>query len=291
MQRSRSGSRTSAARGGHRARDPQPARRDLGLARAARRRTAPCRRTTGASWTSCCARRRGSTGWSPTSSSTRARRRSGACRPTSPRSSTRRSQVFANDPPPRGCASSRTSRPSTVACDPDQLRQVLWNLLVNAAQAAAAREGGAGRRCASRCGPDAARRAASSVEDDGPGHRRRRPGAHLPPVLHDEAGRAPASASRPSTASSTRTAAASAWTRLRDVGRASSSRSRARARRRARRRSRVRMPRGLDPGRRRRATMREFLEILLRKQGHEVHARGRRAGGDGARRARATSTS
>jgi two-component system sensor histidine kinase PilS (NtrC family) len=75
--------------------------------------------------------------------------------------------VFAGDP---GAARVRVEpalEPVTVPCDPDQLRQVLWNLLVNAAQAVQA--GGAGGTIRLRCAPDGERGALVAVEDDGPG--------------------------------------------------------------------------------------------------------------------------
>jgi two-component system sensor histidine kinase PilS (NtrC family) len=75
-------------------------------------------------------------------------------------------RVFANDPSAARVQLEQELAPVTVACDPDQTRQVFWNLLVNAAQAAA-REGGAGSVRVS-CGPDA-RGARIVVEDDGPG--------------------------------------------------------------------------------------------------------------------------
>jgi two-component system sensor histidine kinase PilS (NtrC family) len=76
-------------------------------------------------------------------------------------------RVFANDPTASRVRVEQNLAPVTVACDPDQTRQVLWNLLVNAAHAAAAREGGAGTVRVG-CGPDA-RGARIVVEDDGPG--------------------------------------------------------------------------------------------------------------------------
>lgn len=86
-------------------------------------------------------------------------------------------RVFANDPVAARVTIEQDLSPVTVACDPDQTRQVFWNLLVNAAQAAASREGGAGRvRVA--CRPDA-RGARLVIEDDGPGI----PAADLPRIF------------------------------------------------------------------------------------------------------------
>lgn len=75
--------------------------------------------------------------------------------------------VFSRDPAAAHVTVARALRPATAACDPDQLRQVLWNLLANAAQAIQA--GGAdGGTIRLACGP-AGERAELSVEDDGPG--------------------------------------------------------------------------------------------------------------------------
>jgi two-component system sensor histidine kinase PilS (NtrC family) len=71
-------------------------------------------------------------------------------------------EVFAHDP-----ASARTTVRAELAearasCDPDQIRQVLWNLLVNACQASATAR--VTVRCRSEPGG-----AILEVEDDGPG--------------------------------------------------------------------------------------------------------------------------
>ncbi|WP_242392344.1 two-component system sensor histidine kinase NtrB [Anaeromyxobacter oryzisoli] len=75
-------------------------------------------------------------------------------------------EVFARDP---GAANVRVERAlahAPAACDPDQLRQVAWNLLLNAAQAL----GAAGRSGVVRVASGlAGERAWFSVEDDGPG--------------------------------------------------------------------------------------------------------------------------
>jgi two-component system sensor histidine kinase PilS (NtrC family) len=74
--------------------------------------------------------------------------------------------VFANDPCATGLEIARELRPAPVSADPAQLRQVAWNLLLNAAQAL--RERGAGRiRVSSRTLPSGG--ADFAVEDDGPG--------------------------------------------------------------------------------------------------------------------------
>jgi two-component system sensor histidine kinase PilS (NtrC family) len=73
-------------------------------------------------------------------------------------------QVFAHDPVAARMQIERSLAPATAWCDPDQIRQVLWNLLVNAAQAA-----GGAVRLQIFCGPEAGGRARLEVVDDGPG--------------------------------------------------------------------------------------------------------------------------
>jgi len=75
--------------------------------------------------------------------------------------------VFAADPAAAGLRLERSLTRAPVECDPDQLRQVLWNLLANASQAV--RE--AGRSCGVRvsCEPHADGGALLAVSDDGPG--------------------------------------------------------------------------------------------------------------------------
>lgn len=75
--------------------------------------------------------------------------------------------VFAADPVAAGLSLERDLVPCRVECDPDQLRQVLWNLLANAAQAL--REAGRAGSIAVRCAPRAGGGASLSVADDGPG--------------------------------------------------------------------------------------------------------------------------
>jgi two-component system sensor histidine kinase PilS (NtrC family) len=85
-------------------------------------------------------------------------------------------EVFANDPAAARVRLERQLVPTPLDCDPDQLRQVLWNLLANAAQAVASREGEAAgpaeRQVAGRirvtCAPEEGG-ARLTVEDDGPG--------------------------------------------------------------------------------------------------------------------------
>jgi two-component system sensor histidine kinase PilS (NtrC family) len=75
--------------------------------------------------------------------------------------------VFAADPGAAGLRLERALAPAPVSCDPDQLRQVAWNLVANAGQACR----GAGRPGTVRvaCTPAPGGGATLSVEDDGPG--------------------------------------------------------------------------------------------------------------------------
>jgi two-component system sensor histidine kinase PilS (NtrC family) len=79
--------------------------------------------------------------------------------------------VFAHDPAATSLRLERALRSTVVACDPEQVRQVLWNLLVNAAQAIAEQEQGAEGRGAIEvsCGPAPDGGGWLSVGDDGPG--------------------------------------------------------------------------------------------------------------------------
>ncbi len=74
--------------------------------------------------------------------------------------------VFRNDPRAAGLRLDADLEPVEADCDPDQVRQVFWNLLANAAQAVeASGRGGAIRvRCAT-AGEDAL----AEIEDDGIG--------------------------------------------------------------------------------------------------------------------------
>ncbi len=75
-------------------------------------------------------------------------------------------EVFANDPAAARVRIERELAPTVAWCDPGQLRQVLWNLIANAAYAVSQREGGGTVRVS--CAPDG-ERARVAVEDDGPG--------------------------------------------------------------------------------------------------------------------------
>ncbi len=72
--------------------------------------------------------------------------------------------VFRNDPAAARVRLEADLRPASLACDPDQIRQVFWNLLANAAQAV---DGSGGRiRVSCDADPGGVRVA---VSDDGPG--------------------------------------------------------------------------------------------------------------------------
>ncbi|HEX9241084.1 MAG TPA: ATP-binding protein [Anaeromyxobacter sp.] len=75
--------------------------------------------------------------------------------------------VFGSDPAAAGLRIERALAPTPLACDPDQLRQVAWNLVANAGQACRA----AGRPGKVRvgCAPAPEGGAMLSFEDDGPG--------------------------------------------------------------------------------------------------------------------------
>jgi two-component system sensor histidine kinase PilS (NtrC family) len=75
-------------------------------------------------------------------------------------------EVFANDPVAARVRVERALAPATAWCDADQVRQVLWNLLANAAQAASSDGGGGTVRVRCEAGGGVARLA---VADDGPG--------------------------------------------------------------------------------------------------------------------------
>jgi len=75
-------------------------------------------------------------------------------------------EAFALDPAAAGVRLERSLEAATVQGDPDQLRQVLWNLLLNAGQAIASGRGGTIRVA---CRPAEGGGADLVVEDDGPG--------------------------------------------------------------------------------------------------------------------------
>ena len=74
--------------------------------------------------------------------------------------------VFVHDPAAAQVRLVREILPTPAWCDGDQMRQVLWNLLVNAAQAARA---GHTTNVTVRCAPESGGGARLEVEDDGPG--------------------------------------------------------------------------------------------------------------------------
>ena len=76
--------------------------------------------------------------------------------------------VFRNDPQAAGVRIEARLEPAAADCDPDQMRQVIWNLLSNAAQAlaAAGRQGGGALRIRCSATPEGA---VIEVEDDGVG--------------------------------------------------------------------------------------------------------------------------
>ncbi len=81
-------------------------------------------------------------------------------------------EVFEHDPAAARVRVERDLAPATVVCDGDQLRQVLWNLLVNAAQALAGREAPADGPLGTvrvSCAPEPGGGAWLAVQDDGPG--------------------------------------------------------------------------------------------------------------------------
>jgi two-component system sensor histidine kinase PilS (NtrC family) len=80
-------------------------------------------------------------------------------------------EVFANDPAAASIRVERDLAPAACRCDPDLMRQVLWNLLANAAHAAGSShpESGGKGRVSVRTGVDPDGWARLEVEDDGAG--------------------------------------------------------------------------------------------------------------------------
>jgi two-component system sensor histidine kinase PilS (NtrC family) len=76
-------------------------------------------------------------------------------------------EVFSHDPVAVRVRIDRQLEPATLRCDPGQLRQVVWNLLVNAGQALQGQPGGGTIRLA--CAREEAGGVRVIVEDDGPG--------------------------------------------------------------------------------------------------------------------------
>jgi two-component system sensor histidine kinase PilS (NtrC family) len=76
-------------------------------------------------------------------------------------------EVFVRDPAASRLTLRRELQPLTLRCDPDQLRQILWNLLANAAQAIQSVGGVGTIRLA--CAPEPGGWGRLEVEDDGPG--------------------------------------------------------------------------------------------------------------------------
>jgi two-component system sensor histidine kinase PilS (NtrC family) len=75
-------------------------------------------------------------------------------------------EVFSHDPAAAGLSLERDLRPAPADCDPFQVRQVAWNLLLNAAQVPRHHAGG---RIRVSCGPLPEGGASFTVEDDGAG--------------------------------------------------------------------------------------------------------------------------
>ncbi len=81
-------------------------------------------------------------------------------------------EVFANDPSAQDVQIEPAIEPTPLFCDSDQMKQVVWNLLANAAQALAGRNGvGEGLAGIIRvsCAPEPGGGARLEVADDGPG--------------------------------------------------------------------------------------------------------------------------
>jgi two-component system sensor histidine kinase PilS (NtrC family) len=76
-------------------------------------------------------------------------------------------EVFSHDPVAARMRIERQFEPATLRCDPGQIRQVVWNLLVNAAQALQGQPGGGAIRLS--CARLETGGVRVVVEDDGPG--------------------------------------------------------------------------------------------------------------------------
>ena len=77
-------------------------------------------------------------------------------------------RVFAHDPAARGVKVIKELEPAPAVCDADQIRQVVWNLVVNAAHAVKTAQPGGGGSILVACRPDGDR-VRVEVSDDGPG--------------------------------------------------------------------------------------------------------------------------
>ena len=102
---------------------------------------------------------------------------------------------------PRRRSSATIASDCVLVGDPEKLKQVVLNLVVNALEAM--KEGGTLRVRVASSGDEVR----LVVDDTGAGHRRREPRAGVRPVLHDEGGRNGPRASRSCARSSTSTAA------------------------------------------------------------------------------------
>jgi two-component system sensor histidine kinase PilS (NtrC family) len=79
-------------------------------------------------------------------------------------------EVFANDPGAQRVRIEPAIEPTPLSCDSDQMKQVIWNLLSNAAQAVGGRDGdGPAGVIRIRCAPLPDGGARLEVADDGPG--------------------------------------------------------------------------------------------------------------------------
>ena len=199
--------------------------------------------------------------------------------------------VFAADPAAAGLAVERALAPTPVRCDPDQLRQVLWNLLSNAAHAV--REAGRGGRIRVSCAPRAAAAArCSRVEDDGPGMPAEVAARIFTPFFTTKPqgtglGLADGAADRGRATAARVTSGPAAGGGARFVVRLPGAAAGAGSTARIAREGTMASILVVDDE----ASMREFLEILLAKQGHRVSTAAGRGGGAPRGRTSAASTS